>query len=441
MGSDPNPAGDVLLAAVDMGYGHLRAASALSSQLGVPVSQVDRPPFATAHEARLWNLLRTAYTGLSRASQGRWGGRTLRWVLETLTEIPRLYPYRDLSAPSLAVKLATGLIRAGLGKEVVRVVREKDATLLTTFFAPALAAAHAGLRRVVCVVTDSDIARVWVPADPAGHPILYCAPSERAVRRLQAYGVPPHRVHLTGFPLPPELVNEGQEEQVAEAMARRLVRLDPAGTFRRQFRAELQGALPQLAEVSSPEPPRLTFAVGGAGAQAFMVRQFLPSLAPLLREGRLRLALVAGVNERVFRRFQQWVAEAHLDHLPPAVLQVLWEPSVEAYLASFHRLLADTDILWTKPSELTFFAALGIALVFAPPVGVHEVLNRRWALERGAGLKQEHPSAAGQWLADWLADGTLAGAAWNGFRRLPRRGGRRIAELVARLHADPQGLL
>ncbi|MFN3414015.1 MAG: DUF6938 domain-containing protein, partial [Thermoanaerobaculum sp.] len=265
-------------------------------------------------------------------------------------------------------------------------------------------------------------------------------PSERAVRRLHAYGVPPHRVHLTGFPLPPELVNEGQEKQVAEAMARRLARLDPAGTFRQQFRAELQGALPQLARVSSPEPPRLTFAVGGAGAQAFMVRQFLPSLSPLLREDRLRLALVAGVNERVFRRFQQWVTEAGLDHLPSQVLQVLWEPTVEAYLASFHRLLADTDILWTKPSELTFFAALGIALVFAPPVGVHEVLNRRWALERGAGLKQEHPSAAGQWLADWLADGTLAGAAWNGFRRLPRRGGSRIAELVARLNSDPQGL-
>ncbi|MFN3413626.1 MAG: hypothetical protein ACK42L_06150, partial [Thermoanaerobaculum sp.] len=156
MGSSPNLAGDVLLAAVDMGYGHLRAASALSSQLGVPVSQVDRPPFATPQEARLWTVLRTAYTGLSRASQGRWGGRTLRWLLETLTEIPRLYPYRDLSTPTLAVKLAAGLIRAGLGKEVVRLVQARDATLVTTFFAPALAAAHAGVRRVVCVVTDSD---------------------------------------------------------------------------------------------------------------------------------------------------------------------------------------------------------------------------------------------------------------------------------------------
>lgn len=441
MGSGTGLAGNVLLAAVDMGYGHLRAAAALSSQLGVPVSQVDRPPFATPHEARLWKVLRTAYTGLSRASQGRWGGRTLRWLLETLTEIPRLYPYRDLSSPTLAVKLSTFLLRAGLGNEVVRMLREKDATLLTTFFAPALAAAHAGLTRVVCVVTDSDIARVWVPADPKQHPIVYCAPSERAVRRLQAYGVPAHRVHLTGFPLPPELVREGDEQKVAEAMARRLVRLDPSGTFRRQFRAELRAALPHLQSAASPEPPRLTFAVGGAGAQAFMVREFLPSLAPLLRHGKLRLALVAGINAEVARRFHSWVAEAGLGDAPPDVLQVLWEPTLDAYLASFHRLLGETDILWTKPSELTFFAALGIALVFAPPVGMHEVLNRRWALERGAGLKQDHPAAAGQWLPDWLADGTLAGAAWNGFRRLPRRGATRIQELVARLQSKPEGLI
>jgi hypothetical protein len=93
--------------------------------------------------------------------------------------------------------------------------------------------------------------------------------------------------------------------------------------------------------------------------------------------------------------------------------------------------LQDTDILWSKPSELTFYAALGIALVMAPPVGVHEVLNRRWVMERGAGLKQEAPQAAGQWLMDWLEEGLLAGAAWNAFHRLPREGTRRILELTA----------
>ena len=38
-------------------------------------------------------------------------------------------------------------------------------------------------------------------------------------------------------------------------------------------------------------------------------------------------------------------------------------------------------MLWTKPSEMTFYAALGIPLILAPPLGAHERYNRRWALE------------------------------------------------------------
>ena len=45
------------------------------------------------------------------------------------------------------------------------------------------------------------------------------------------------------------------------------------------------------------------FAVGGAGAQAELVDQFLPSLRPLIQEGRLRLQLVAGTRPEVHRVF------------------------------------------------------------------------------------------------------------------------------------------
>ena len=37
------------------------------------------------------------------------------------------------------------------------------------------------------------------------------------------------------------------------------------------------------------------------------------------------------------------------------------------YFAAFNALLAETDILYTKPSELSFFAALEIPLGCAPP--------------------------------------------------------------------------
>src|SRR5260370_33583974 len=56
--------------------------------------------------------------------------------------------------------------------------------------------------------------------------------------------------------------------------------------------------------------------------------------------------------------------------------------------------------------------------------------NRRWAVENGAGLKQREPGHAGFWLRDWLAEGTLAAAAWSGFMRLPKFGLYQIVERV-----------
>jgi len=83
-----------------------------------------------------------------------------------------------------------------------------------------------------------------------------------------------------------------------------------------------------------------------------------------------------------------------------------------------------------KPSEITFFAALGIPLVLSPPLGVHEKYNRRWAIENGGGLKQRSPDYAGFWIREWLAEGTLAAAAWFGFLRFPKFGLYQILERV-----------
>ena len=77
---------------------------------------------------------------------------------------------------------------------------------------------------------------------------------------------------------------------------------------------------------------------------------------------------------------------------------------------------------------MTFFAALGLPLVLSAPVGAQEVHNRRWAIEHGAGLGQRDLRYAGEWIAEWLESGTLAGAAWSGFTRLPKRGLYRILQ-------------
>ena len=420
-----------LVVAVDMGYGHMRAAAPLADALGAEVLQVDRAPLVASGEERLWGRVRRTYEGVSRLSQVPWVGAPLRRALEAVTDIPGLYPYRDLSAPTRGVHTLDRLVRRrGLGRGLVAELRRTGAPLLTTFYSPAIVADAAGLERIYCVATDSDLNRIWAPAEPRRTRIHYLVPTRRAARRLRSYGVPEDRITFTGFPLPDALVGGPSLATLEANLAARVVRLDPAGEFRRSVPEELAHFLGALPSEEEGRPPLLTFAVGGAGAQAGMAAELLPGFRRALDEGALRICLVAGVRADVEARFREIVRRAGMESLLGGALEILLAPTFREYYDRFNALLARTDVLWTKPSELTFYGALGIPLVLAPPVGVHERYNRRWARESGAGLKQRDARFASEWLADWLADGVLAAAAWAGYMRLPKFGLYRILEAV-----------
>ncbi|MBI3181104.1 MAG: hypothetical protein HYZ28_03070 [Myxococcales bacterium] len=413
-----------------MGYGHLRPAQALANALFVEVLQADRPPLADEEEQLIWHRTRRAYELTSRLSQTPGVGPALRWLLDAITSIPQRYPYRDLSAPTQGALTLDGMVRRGLGRGLIAEMKRRAAPLLTTFYAPAIAADAAGMDDVYCVVTDSDINRVWVPIESERTRIQYLVPSKWAARRLRSYGVPQDRITFTGFPLPHELVGGRDLSALKQNLARRLVRLDPSGEFRAAYRNELAHFLGPLPAEAEGHPPQLTFAVGGAGAQAEMVSAFLPAFRAPICEGKLKLALVAGVRAEVYAGFREAIAELGMDEEIGRGIEILFEDNHPAYFQRFNELLARSDLLWTKPSELTFFGALGLPVVCAPPVGAHERYNMRWVRESGGGLAQRQPRFAAEWMSDWLSDGTLAGAAWSGFMRLPKFGLYQILEAV-----------
>ncbi len=423
----PGPA----IVAVEMGYGHLRAATPLADQLGSEILHVDRPPIVAEEEERLWRRVRGAYETVSRLSQIPVVGAPLRTLLDWTTNIPRLHPYRDLSAPTSGVLTLERLIRRNLGQGLIRYLRETGAPLLTTFYSPAIVADRAGLDHIFCVVTDTDLNRVWAPVQPRETRIRYLVPTRRAARRLQAYGVPPERITFTGFPLPDALVGGPSLSVLKKNLAARIVRLDPSAEFRRSMPEELVHFLGSLPREEEGKPAQLTFAVGGAGAQAGMVSAFLPGFRRALESGFVRIALVAGVRPEVEARFREAIHGARMEPLLGNGIDILCAPTFREYYARFNALLARTDVLWTKPSELVFYAALGLPLVLATPVGVHERYNRRWVRENGAGLKDREVRFAAEWFTDWLADGVLAAAAWAGYMQLPKFGLYRILEVVA----------
>jgi hypothetical protein len=417
--------------AVDMGYGHLRAATPLADRLGGEVLHVDKPPIVAPDEVKLWRRVRGAYELVSRLSQVPVIGSPLRFLLDSLTNIPRLHPYRDLSAPTRGVLTLDRLIRRNLGQGLVEHLRTTGAPLLTTFYSPAIVADRAGLDRIYCVVTDTDINRVWAPVSPRQTKIHYLVPTRRAGRRLLAYGVPPERIIFTGFPLPDELVGGPSLVTLKKNLAARIVRLDPSAEFRRSMPEELVHFLGSLPREEEGKPAQLTFAVGGAGAQAEYVSAFLPGFRRALESGFVRITLVAGVRAEVAARFREDIQAARMEPLLGNGIEILLGKDFRDYYARFNALLTRTDVLWTKPSELVFYAALGLPIILAAPVGVHERYNRRWIADAGAGRREREIRFAAEWFTDWLTDGVLAAAAWAGYMQLPKFGLYRILEAVA----------
>ncbi|HEY2030713.1 MAG TPA: hypothetical protein VGH20_16060 [Myxococcales bacterium] len=394
-----------------MGYGHLRPAAALARWLGTAVLQIDRPPFGDARDAAFWQRSRKLYEPLTRVSQLPGLGAPLRALLNTITAIPEPWPSRDHSGPTQGTRWLQRAAKDGVGEELAKHLLTTGAPLLATFYAaPILAELH-GAKRLSCVVTDSDVNRVWAPPEGAKSEIVYFCPSDRARRRLVSYGVREEQARLTGYPLPHELVGGRERTALKHNLAGRLSRLNAQGAVRDLAEREL-GPLP-----APDRPPLVVFAVGGAGAQVPLAKELLRGMKPQLEREQLRLTLVAGRRAEVASALRSEIEKAQVRGV-----ELLEESDVFRYFERFNVLLARADVLFSKPSELTFFAALGLAFVAAPPVGVHEAWNLRWATDRGAALVQHDPRFAGEWLLEWLQAGVLAGAALNGFLRLPQTG-------------------
>lgn len=434
------PAEDApLVVAAEMGYGHLRPARSLALHLEVPLLRAERPPLCDEAEARQWDRIRTSYDALVRASQLPGVGAPFDALLRGITEIPTFHPRRDLRRADLGVRSLRRLIDRGLGAGMVASLRERPRPLLTTFYAPAIVADAHGLSDVYCVITDTDCARIWVPADASQSRIQYLAPSDRVRRRLEAYGVPAEHVHQTGFPLPPSLTGSDDLATLRRNLVARLHRLDPKSRFLAGHRQELETFLPEFfaphddtdaAKAHDPAIPTLTFAIGGSGAQVDIAEAAIAALARNIRARRIRLGLVAGIRREVRDRLLAALERAGIAADDPGVALV-YAPDFEGYAEAFDALLAETDALWTKTSEMSFYAALGLPIVMAPSVGVQERYNRRWLSEAGAGVEQRPPRDVADWWVELLHDGVLARAAWTGFLRLPKRGTHAIARLVS----------
>jgi hypothetical protein len=214
-------------------------------------------------------------------------------------------------------------------------------------------------------------------------------------------------------------------------LRRRMCNLDPHGNFVAKSQAMINASFGEAFCAQKPTVPSITFAVGGAGTQKELVALALRSLAPDIRSGRIVVNLVAGTRPEVRDFFDR---EIRLSGLVSARkmgrVSVVFCADRHAYFSSFATVMRATDILWTKPSELSFYTGLGIPIIMAPTVGSQEDFNRAWLTYVGGGADGLDLRYMNEWLFDWIRSGALARMAWSGFTNAPTHGAYRIESLL-----------
>ena len=415
----------VWVVSIDMGYGHQRTAYALKHiAKNNEIVTANNYKGIPEKDKKLWVQSRSFYEFISRFKKVPILGDVTFSFYDKCQQIVNFYPKRDLSRTGFVQKSIYSLLRHNWGKHLIKKIGKDKVPLVTTFFNVAFMAEYFDYPcNVFCIVCDTDISRGWAPLYPSQTRIKYFAPTIRAAERLELYGVKKENIYYTGYPLPEE--NIGRKESILKQDLRnRLVNLDPKKKYYKKYKILIDDKLGKLPS-KSDHPLTILFSVGGAGAQKDLGLKIVNSLKEKLNSGEMKLILSAGIRESVKDFFVSKTKEIKN-------IEIIYEKDFETYFTVFNKALRGTDILWTKPSELSFYAMLAVPIIIAPEIGSQEKFNKRWIENSGFGVAQQDENYIEDWLFDWINKGYFAEMAMDGFIKGERNGIKNIKKHIIR---------
>jgi hypothetical protein len=421
------PVKKINLVAADMGYGHQRAAYPLMGLSAGEIISINNYKGIPDWEKKYWAKSLKSYERISRLKGMPLLGGLIFAVMDAFQRIEPRYPFRDLSRTTAQQRYFYKMVRKGIGRRLIERLNVSGLPFVTTFFVAAYIAEYNDYQGdIYCIICDSDASRAWAPLHPRTSRTKFLVPSEKVKERFLMYGVKPDNIIISGFPLPLENIGADKKILISD-LARRVVELDPKGEYREHYESLFEGAI-RVKPKNAISPIVITYAVGGAGAQKEIGTLILNRLAPVIREGKIGINLVAGNREEVKKYFEEEIVKAGFKI--GREIKIVFDPDKIKYFQKFNDCLHDTDILWTKPSELSFYCALGLPIIMSAPVGSQEDFNREWLLSVGAGIDSLDPDFIAEWLPDLLDSGRLARAAMDGFLNAEQMGVYNIEKLV-----------
>ena len=422
---DPEMKNKAWILTVDMGYGHQRAAYPLEEHAYKRIITTNNDLFVSEKEKKTWIKMQRGYEFISRLNEVPVLGNIIFGIYDQLQKISPFFPFRDLSKPSYSVLvLKHQIIKKQICKNIIENIKRTDLPVFATHFIPALSCEYIGMsNKIYCLITDTDVNRAWVTDKPKESNIIYLAPCRHVVVRLRQYGVPEEKIILTGFPLPKETLG-GENLSVAKHdLGNRIPNLDPKGKFREMYKEYLEKTIGKSnLKKESDHKLTVTYLVGGAGALKNIGIKIAKSLRNKLVKEEIILNLVAGTNSKINEYYKKELARLDYKELIGKNINIIYNEKKSDYFRKLSYVLRATDIIWTKPSEMSFYTALGLPVIMTPPLGAHEKFNQEWLEHAGSGIVQEAPEYVNDWLFYWIEEGRFAEAALDGFTRAPNSG-------------------
>ncbi len=418
--------------AVDMGYGHLRAAYNLNGLAGGHVYSVNRYPHIPKKDKQIWEQSRKFYEFVSKFKNVPLLGDKVFSYFDKFQQIENFYPVRDMTKPTLQLSQTLQLIRRKKwGQHFIDLLNKDPRPLVSTFFVTAFMAEELGFKGdIYLVVCDADISRAWATDKANVSRIKYLVPTERSKVRLKMYGVREENIYLTGFPMPKANTGSKRLTVLKKDLGARLANLDPTGKYIKTYERTLRKYLDGHLRRTSTRPLTIMFAVGGAGAQREIGVGIIKALQKKLVADKVKIILVAGIHNDVSKYFRQQINELGLRTEIGKSIDIIYAPNKPAYFEAFNQALHATDIIWTKPSELSFYTSLGLPFILTEPIGSQEICNRGWLEKIGSAIRQKPVEYTAEWLFELVDSGWFAEAAVEGFLEAPNLGAYNIEEIV-----------
>ena len=409
-----------------MGLGHHRAIYPLVQSLKSPLICIGENDNSPKKEQKRWKSVLKKYELVSRLQTLPIISYPIKAVMNIILNIEPEKSSKDLSIPTLQTRYMHRLLKKKqVCNGVVDCLKENpNDILITSFYASALAASYINHKPVFLIICDTDINRVWVPFDPARSNITYFVPSHTVLKRLVKYGVNLNNIKLTGFPLPLSLIGSRNKEILKSNLADRLYRLDRNSMVKEALSNKLVDnnicCNPNL-----DDKIHITFSIGGAGAQKELAINILMALHQEIINNKIVFNILVGTHVEVYLFFCEKTLQYNENQV-----KIGFKHSVEEYLDLFNQTIARTDILITKPSELTFYAGLGLPIIMTQPIGKHEEFNRKWLIEKGGGVPLPKLDVLREWFSYKLNSGFFALMSWNAYNNIENMGTYKIMDIV-----------